>query len=1446
MNTLYVALGMVHWYESDGSEQPRKAPLILVPVRIDRSDINAEFRIEYDDEDVGANLSFTEKMKYDFGIDIPNLHEVSDEDDDEIDVERYFESVSRPVAHMPRWSVDKLSVVLGMFSFQKLLMYHDLSGDQWSPNGGMDGNPIIRALFQDGFSDPGHTVGAVEQLDECLSPIDLHHVVDADSSQTVVIADVARGRDLVVQGPPGTGKSQTIVNLIADGISQRKTVLFVSEKMAALEVVKRRLDEIHLGDACLELHSHKTTKRAVLDELRRTMQLGQPQTEGIQENLDSLTRVRDRLNDYAIAVNHPIGKTETTPHQAMGELCRITSEGESIEHPAVDIAGIEAWSKADFGRKREVIEQLRLRVRGIGVPSEHIFWGVRIGAPLLPQKRRELKQAIGQAVDSLHSLKSYSERLSEALRRPAPESPRDTTSLILAGQLLIQAPDYSGLNLESAVWDTQPNDLMSLVAAGERLQDLRSEYASILLPEAWNADLRETKRVLSTTGRKLWRFLSGEYRRHRDQLAASFTGDPARDVARMLEVVDAVMEAQRLDASIRGSLASVSEALGSLWKGPLSDWQDIALKVRWHLDLIDDIQRGVAPAAVRDSIRELEWRESRSALQSLVSEAQTASEKHRSTIVDLQDALEIDTMTRFGTSEGLPSLSFAEQLKILKSWSERSTDIDGIISFNAGAEQVRLEGLDGLVGLAERWPGAVESLTSVLNVAWYESIIGRAYEERSALQDFNLGVHVDTIQQFAERDRQSIIHNRSRVADMHWRGLPPYNAGGDVGVLTREFEKKKKHLPIRQLILRAGHAIQAIKPVFMMSPLSIASYIPPGAVEFDIVVFDEASQVKPVEALGALLRGTQAVVVGDTEQLPPTTFFDNLVGEDDDDEASVTTDMESILGLFRAKGAPVETLRWHYRSRHESLITLSNHEFYDDKLVVFASPDFERAETGLRYHHLPDTIYEGGVNRGEARVVAEAIMNHARCSPGLTLGVAAFGIKQSDAIQDELEILRRNDPSLESFFAAHLHEPFFVKNLENVQGDERDVVFISVGYGRNAIGQVSMNFGPLNKDGGHRRLNVLITRARRQCHVFTNLRSDDIALNRTNARGVRVFKTFLLYGETGEMPHDLPTGSGRDSGSPFQSLVASSIRQRGYTVHEEVASGGKFIDIAVVDPERPGRYVLGIEFDGASYHSARWARDRDRLRDQVLEDLGWRLHRIWSTDYFSNPEREIDRAVTAIEQAIASHTAEPVVAVPQSHAIQRAHSQHETDERPMPPYRVAEPVVWLGWLDLHEVSPYSLIDPITEVVHVESPVHVNEVAHRLAAAVGVRRVGSRIQQTIELAVGLCVRGNRVARSRDFLWDVTMDMARPPIRDRSELPTQSRKIELVAPEEIGEAIRAVVERSVRITHDEAVVQVASLLGFRRTSSGIREAISEVLSEMLKAGVLAGDGINVRLR
>ncbi|WP_460503758.1 AAA domain-containing protein, partial [Hymenobacter agri] len=511
---------------------------------------------------------------------------------------------------------------------------------------------------------------------------------------------------------------------------------------------------------------------------------------------------------------------------------------------------------------------------------------------------------------------------------------------------------------------------------------------------------------------------------------------------------------------------------------------------------------------------------------------------------------------------------------------------------------VRDEQRPELLLLAEGWPEATRFLALAVRQTWLEFLLKTAYEQQPVLRRFERASHEETAARFRQADQAALFHHRIRAMQRHFESLPSLQAGGQMRVLSREFAKKTRHLPLRRLMQDAGRAVQAIKPVMLMSPLSVAAYLPPGAVEFDLVVFDEASQVKPVDALGAIARGRQLVVVGDSKQLPPSSFFEALTESGDTpDEEHPTADIPSILELCRARQMPERLLRWHYRSRHESLIAPSNHLFYDDRLVVFPSPGGPAGELGLRYHHLPDAYYERGTTRtnpGEAAAVAAAVLHHARTRPGLTLGVVAFSMAQRQAIEDALEIQRRQHPETEAFFSQHPHEPFFIKNLENVQGDERDVIFISIGYGRTREGYLAMSFGPLNGDGGERRLNVLITRARQRCEVFTSLSADDLDLSRTAARGVAALKTFLEYAQTGRLAQAEDTG--RSPESPFEEAVLRALTARGYQLRPQVGSQGFYIDLAVVDPEQPGRYVLGIECDGAMYHSARSARDRDRLR----------------------------------------------------------------------------------------------------------------------------------------------------------------------------------------------------------------------------------------------------------
>ena len=551
-----------------------------------------------------------------------------------------------------------------------------------------------------------------------------------------------------------------------------------------------------------------------------------------------------------------------------------------------------------------------------------------------------------------------------------------------------------------------------------------------------------------------------------------------------------------------------------------------------------------------------------------------------------------------------------------------------------------------------------------------------------------------------------------------------------------------------------------------------------------------------------------------------TRFFDTVTQSDDDDDVSTTADIESILGLFLAQNAPDRMFRWHYRSRHESLIAVSNLEFYRNGLVVFPSPDAGREEVGLKYIHLPDTVYDRGssaTNRKEAEVVA------------------AFSVGQMRAILDRLELLRRQDPSNESFFNAHPHEPFFVKNLENVQGDERDVIFISVGYGRDANGRVTMNFGPLSSDGGERRLNVLITRARRRCEVFTNLSADDVDTERTTSRGARVLKTYLAYAEHGML--QVPVESQRDTYSPFQEAVATELSDLGYKVRQEVGSGGYFIDLAIVDPERPGRYLIGIECDGPSYHSSRSARDRDRLREQVLTGLGWHIHHIWSTDWFRNPDRELKRAVVAIEHSKTYRAAAKKTPDQSPTAIERTTPVQA--QYVVPQYTTANLQVTRGAHELHTVPRATLSSWVIEVVDVESPVHISEVARRIADAAGVMRIGHRIQTAMGDAIKSAIASKRIRRSKDFLW--RYGMREPPLRHRTNLSASSKKLDFIAPEEIAIAVQKVVTSSFGINRHDAPTAVGRLLGFKRVTDETRSGINNVVRLMLKrkALLLQGD-------
>jgi very-short-patch-repair endonuclease len=445
----------------------------------------------------------------------------------------------------------------------------------------------------------------------------------------------------------------------------------------------------------------------------------------------------------------------------------------------------------------------------------------------------------------------------------------------------------------------------------------------------------------------------------------------------------------------------------------------------------------------------------------------------------------------------------------------------------------------------------------------------------------------------------------------------------ELRLLERECNKKKRHIPIRQLLQRAGSALAALKPCFMMGPMSVSQYLAPGQIEFDLVVMDEASQIKPQDALGSVARGAQLVVVGDPKQLPPTSFFDRVVDDDEDDPTAIEESesiLDATLPMFLAR-----RLRWHYRSQHESLIAFSNHSFYESDLVLFPSPHKKTDNYGVQYSRVSRGCFVNRRNMEEAKIISEAVREHFRHRPEESLGVVAMSAEQRLQIERAIETLAKEDAIFQEWLDKDSlrQEPIFIKNLENVQGDERDVIFISMTYGpKEPGGKVYQRFGPINSDVGWRRLNVLFTRSKKRMHIFSSMGADDIVTGSGSKRGVQALRDFLGYCETGIL-HKTARETGRAPDSDFEIAVMAALRDEGFECVPQVGVTGFFIDVAVVDPGNPGRYLMGIECDGATYHSAKSARDRDRLRQTILERLGWRIQRIWSTDWFKNPHAEL-------------------------------------------------------------------------------------------------------------------------------------------------------------------------------------------------------------------------------
>ena len=891
------------------------------------------------------------------------------------------------------------------------------------------------------------------------------------------------------------------------------------------------------------------------------------------------------------------------------------------------------------------------------------------------------------------------------------------------------------------------------------------------------------------------------------------------------------------------------DLFGRYWQGEDSNLKRLNEFAEWIVDfrkqliggifteqVIDIVSTGVDQKQIEDLVKQVEVAKNHFVVQRDV----------------LFDHLCTDVNVLFGVET--EKILFTELRSRLKLWEQGLTRLHAWESFVRLRDVCQQTIAQPLIKRIENDTLELEDIVPCFEGNFADALVDISFHKRSELRDFIYNLHEKKISDFREFDNEIINLNQIRLITQLHQNLPRRFHGAskesEIGILQNQFgiKRGRKAMRIRELLLNVGELIQRIKPCFMMSPLSIAQFCSPESIDFDVIVFDESSQIRPEDALGALLRAKQAVVLGDTRQLPPTRFFDNIVEDieekDTDNKVPITNvdtsiiDAESILHQCRISFSKKQ-LKWHYRSRHESLIAVSNQEFYDNSMFIFPSAIEKAEHLGLKSVHIPNAVYDRGkssTNRGEAQTVVEAAFTHYRNYPNKSLGIGTFGIKQQQAILDEFEVQFQQQPEMVEFFASNRDEYFFVKNLETIQGDERDVIFISIGYGFDNEGKLHKSFGPLNYDGGERRLNVLITRAREKCVVFSNFSASDLQLDVNASVGVKSLKIFLDYAETGNLSLDTSNGPVKDPESPFEESVYEFLKSQGYTVRKQIGCAGYRIDLAVVDPTTHGRYLIGIECDGAPYHSSPVARDRDRLRQQQLERLGWKLHRIWSTDWYRNREETRQRLLDAVERAKTEKLSP--LQIPESIDLPKPPEPDpsEPNLNPSKPLSILDHVQdYQTCLDLkiqkhrelHLQTSSQLAKAVTEVVKIESPIHTELVAFRIRELWGLKRAGERIKRAIERGITAAQRDKQIYKNGDFLWAT----------DKREIIVRKRikpKIELICEEEIVEAMRLILTLQGAITPKALISETTKLFGYKSINKVIIEQVNSLFEIFVQRG------------
>ena len=1218
-NTLYLAIGLLRWYETEKSEIPRFAPILLMPIEIIRRNSTSGYVIRGRDEDVIANITLAEMLRQNFNVNL-GLPDPLPNDKNGVDVPKIFAIVRNAIMHVKRWDVEEKAVI-GNFSFNKFVMWNDIH----SHADLLTKSPIVDSLVNGRLTfTPADNAMTAEEMDRRYTPADMLLPVSCDSSQLEAVEEAVSGGSFVMFGPPGTGKSQTITNIIANALYHGKRVLFVAQKAAALEVVRTRLDKLGLSPFCLDVFSNKANKTQVLAQLKNCTEVTRYKSPADFEiDTKRLMELRQEFNGIMDATHRKLGcglsmYDAINQYVAMGEDVEADIQFPANLVDATNLAEVAAWM--------DTVGEAAVICKTAGNPADNPL-------NILHPSHYNTDSATTIATQCQQTLQTYNElyKTLSACNEIIKVADPDTEGRYVAyRQLLKDASELTAMTAKAAAFsDTEDKapQYFQAIQHGKNAAEIRSQIIKNFKPEIITHDWSATKIEWEQSKDKFFIMRYFAQRGVKKQLAQYATAANMPEPDAVFKMLD----------NFKAELAQAEsfKELNDIFDG-LDDWSTKEQILRDILNINSDIrQLSGSP---------IEYQQIKQNFAAIFAQgfgmfkdfyapkfAQFATQATQADAENVQLAqsagLDVNEMAQYTGSNSLINNrkiileKIAANIDRLKDWYI-------YLTIRRKAADIHLKFATDYFDQTNSNP---DSWLPKFKKSFYKAVVEHVFANSPELQLFKGELFDEKLKRYRELNDKYMELAKAEIFAKLASNAPEFSVeaskNSEPGILMKNIRSNGRGTSIRSIFDQLPNLLPRLCPCMLMSPMSVAQYLTlTDEPQFDITIFDEASQMPTSDAVGAIARSKNVIITGDPKQMPPTSFFTTTSTDEDNIEIE---DLESILDDALALNIKSRNLLWHYRSKHESLITFSNHEYYDNSLLTFPSPDNRTSKVNFVK---VDGYYDRSrtrCNPAEAKAVVEEVERRLS-DPELskrTIGIVTFSISQQHLIDDMLTDLFAQKPALEAI-ANNEQEPLFCKNLESVQGDERDVILFSVGYGPDKNGKVSMNFGPLNQNGGERRLNVAVSRARYEMKIFSTLTADMIDTNRTAAVGVAGLKKFLAFAQHGVTSI---RGNGDTINNEIAKDISRSLRKKGYESDVQVGSSGFRVDVAVCDPDDKNRYILAILTDSNEPSRTRTARDREICQPSVLKMLGWNVMKIWSADWYNDRDAVIAKIITTID-----------------------------------------------------------------------------------------------------------------------------------------------------------------------------------------------------------------------